>query len=81
MDMFEAPQNLDVCLVLVMVGLLVISKSCKGGRKPEQGEVRTRLNTKVRAKHMNSPNETRAQGLVFKLGQEEEGDYSLKVGS
>lgn len=30
---------------------------------------------------MNSPNETSDQGLVFKLGQEEEDNYSLKVGN
>ena len=69
MDTFQAPQNLDVCLVPVMVGLLVISKSCKGGRKPEQGEVRTRLYTQVRVKHMSCPNETSTQGLVFRMGK------------
>lgn len=60
-------QKLGMSLVPGMVGLLGISKSYEGGRKPKQGDVRTRLNIKTRAKHVKSPNETSAQKQVIKL--------------
>lgn len=61
----QTPSNLDTSPAPVMVGLLGVRKSCRGDSKPEQ-EVRIRLNTKVKAEHLNSPNETKAWKLVMK---------------
>lgn len=60
-------QKLGMSLVPGMEGLLGISKSCERGRKPKEGDVRTRLNIKTRAKHVKCPDETSAQKQVIKL--------------
>lgn len=59
-------QDLNVSLVPRLVGLLGVSKSLRGERKPQQGEVRTKLN-KNQGTEMNRLNEPSAQDLVVKV--------------